>query len=221
MWVLHGRGSRLIIDAGCIGPDYLPGHAHCDTLSYEMSVDGRRFIVNSGVYTYQGAERSWFRSTAAHNTVRIDGQEQHEIWAAFRVARRGYPAEIHAEESGEAIEFSAAHTGYKRLPGNPLHRRTVSYRDDAWSIDDRIEGRGYHLAEGYIHFHPDVEITHTERSLLRCRLGDIVIRIEATDCDDVTVTDGHYSPEFGLKLKNRVDCDDKEGLASVFLWIPD
>ena len=211
LWVLNGDGARMIVDAGRIGPDYLPGHTHCDTLSYEMSIGGRRFAVNSGVFTYQGPERSWFRSTAAHNTVRIDGEEQHEIWSAFRVARRGFPVKIGSDDSREGLSFSAAHTGYRRLPGAPLHRRTIGYEDHVWSVDDRVEGNGTHRAESYIHLHPDVDVVQAEESSVECRLGDAVMSIHATGCDKMTVESGFYSPEFGLELENRVVVVTKEG----------
>ena len=90
---LEEANTRVIFDAGPVGPDYQPGHAHCDTLSFEASHRGRRILVNSGISTYEPSqERQRQRGTAAHNTVRIDGREQSEIWAAFRVARRARPA---------------------------------------------------------------------------------------------------------------------------------
>ena len=79
-------------DAAVIGPDYQPGHAHADTLSFELSVDGERLISNSGTSTYErGAQRTYERSTRAHNTVEVDGENSSEVWAAFRVARRARP----------------------------------------------------------------------------------------------------------------------------------
>jgi uncharacterized heparinase superfamily protein len=202
----------MIVDAGRIGPDYLLGHAHCDTLSFEMSIGGRRLIVNSGVFTYEGIVRTWFRTTAAHNTVRIDEEEQHEIWAAFRVARRGYPVEIGSDDSNERLSFTAAHTGYRRLAGEPLHRRTIGYGNHEWSVDDRVEGDGAHLAESYIHLHPDVDVSQTDASSVRCRLGDIVMTIYVTGADKMIVGDGLYSPEFGLSSERRTVIVTKEGL---------
>src|SRR5690606_9343789 len=82
----------LIMDVGEIGPDYLPGHAHADTLSFELSLHGRRVFVNGGTSTYEAnAERLRQRGTAAHNTVVVDGQDSSEVWSAFRVARRARP----------------------------------------------------------------------------------------------------------------------------------
>ena len=82
-------GDSLILDCGHVGPDHQPGHAHCDTLSFELCVGSHRIVVDSGVFDYEiGAMRDYVRSTQAHNTLMVDGVEQSEIWGAFRVARR-------------------------------------------------------------------------------------------------------------------------------------
>ena len=91
----------LLIDVAPIGPDYLPGHAHADTLSYELSLYGKRVLVNSGTSRYgSGPKRDWERSTAAHNTVEVDGQSSSETWSGFRVARRAYPFDVLVEQKG-------------------------------------------------------------------------------------------------------------------------
>ncbi len=211
LWVLRGGGSQMIIDAGPIGPDYLPGHAHCDTLSYELSVDGKRAIVNSGTFAYSGPERHAFRATAAHNTVRIDGLEQHEIWAAFRVARRGYPIDVAAQVTPGSIRWSAAHTGYRRLPGKPLHRRSVTYGNRSWQIEDRIEGTGSHRAESFIHLHPDAVMGSVERDSVTFRIGNATMTIQAMGDDSFTLEEGSYSREFGHKAKCNVLIAKREG----------
>ena len=131
----HG-GDSLIVDCGPVGPDYQPGHAHCDTLSYELHVGGVPIVVDSGTFDYEpGQFRHYLRSTAAHNTVRIDGQEQSEIWGQFRVARRARPVEAHLSDwAGGRLVFSGEHDGYRRLPGKPRHRREIC-------IDSRIRSR--------------------------------------------------------------------------------
>ncbi len=79
---------KLIVDAGQPGLVYLPGHAHCDAMSFELFKAGKPIIVNCGTYAYQCEERSFFRSTAAHNTVQVDGVEQSEYWGVFRMGKR-------------------------------------------------------------------------------------------------------------------------------------
>src|SRR6185295_1096925 len=106
-----------------VGPSYQPGHAHADTLSFELSLHGRRVLVNSGTSEYgTGPERQRQRSTAAHNTVVIDGQDSSEVWGGFRVARRAHCQWL-ATSRTPAPSIEAVHDGYLRLPGRNTHRR--------------------------------------------------------------------------------------------------
>jgi uncharacterized heparinase superfamily protein len=78
-----------LIDRAAVGADYLPGHAHAATLSFELSLFGQRVIVISGTSVYgSGEQRQLERGTAAHSTVVVDGENSSEVWGGFRVARR-------------------------------------------------------------------------------------------------------------------------------------
>lgn len=79
---------KLIVDAGIPGPRYIPGHTHCDAMSFELFKEGKPIVVNCGTYAYQCEERAFFRSTAAHNTVMINNIEQSLCWSTFRLAKR-------------------------------------------------------------------------------------------------------------------------------------
>ncbi len=96
---------KLIIDAGGPGASYVPGHIHCDALSFELFCGGRPVLVNCGTYAYQTEQRSFFRSTAAHNTVCIDGKEQSQCWDVFRVAKRSSVRVIDADDSHLTAEM--------------------------------------------------------------------------------------------------------------------
>lgn len=158
--VIRNRESRstLIFDCGPLGPDYQPGHGHCDLASYELSLRGQRVVVNPGASTYEaGPERSYERSTAAHNTVRIDGEEQAEIWASFRVGRRPQTGQIRSGAHGGFLWVSGAHHAYQRL--GVVHARTILWRaPDTWIVVDHLEGSGTHQAESFVHFHPRVRV---------------------------------------------------------------
>ena len=66
---------HVLADIGAPCPDDLPGHAHADTLSCLVSVDGVPLLVDTGTSGYAaGPGRSYERSTAAHNTVTVDGR---------------------------------------------------------------------------------------------------------------------------------------------------
>lgn len=144
-----------IFDAAPLGPDYQPGHGHADTLSFELSFRGRRVLVNSGTSTYDaGPVRTFERGTAAHNTMRIDGVDQSEMWGAFRVARRARPFDIRTDHR---LFAEAAHDGYHRLRPGITHRRRIDLNGETVLITDRLEGRGRHTVELFYHVAPGAD----------------------------------------------------------------
>lgn len=87
---LAGGSDSVLFDAGPVGPDDNPGHAHADFLSFELSVGGVRTVVDTGTPTYSaGLLRDACRSAREHNGPRLDGLEPIEAWASFRVGARG------------------------------------------------------------------------------------------------------------------------------------
>ncbi len=154
-YVRLGVGQTVVLfDGGAIGPDHQPGHAHADTLSFELSHEGRRVLVNSGISTYEkGLTRQWQRGTAAHNTLRVDGLDQSEVWSSFRVARRARAFDV---QTDGCTFVEAAHDGYSRLPRPVVHRRRLKLDEGRLTVTDRIEGRGYHDVELFFYFHPEI-----------------------------------------------------------------
>jgi uncharacterized heparinase superfamily protein len=197
----HGS-DWLLVDCGPIGPDHQPGHAHCDTLSYELAFDGARVIVDSGVYDYEaGAHRLASRSTSSHNTVMIDGCEQSEIWGTFRVARRARPVSAVLRAAGRGVTFAGAHDGYRRLPGNPVHHRRINY-DGAGVTDvvDEISGRGTHKVASRIRLHPGYTPTIYESYAAVSGLnGRLIARIEFSSGVKPRLETGWYFPQFGVQ----------------------
>jgi uncharacterized heparinase superfamily protein len=150
----------LIFDAGKPCPDYLPAHAHADLLSYELLIAGQRVVVDSGVYEYAaGHWRDYFRSTRAHNTVEVEGEDQSEMWSSFRVARRARPGPVRWEQRDNYILAQGSHDGYRRLPEPVTHRRTIVWeRNRFWLIVDELLGTGQSSADNHVHFHPDLSL---------------------------------------------------------------
>jgi uncharacterized heparinase superfamily protein len=149
-----------LLDVAPLGPEYLPAHAHADTLAFELSLFGQRVLVNSGTSLYGlSAERERQRGTAAHNTVVIDGENSSEVWAGFRVARRAHPVSLTVEES-DPIVIKCSHDGYDRLRGSPKHARTWMLTEDTLELEDRISG-SFRRAEARFHLHPAIEVEDT------------------------------------------------------------
>jgi uncharacterized heparinase superfamily protein len=140
-----------LVDVAPVGPDYLPAHAHADTLTFELSLGERRVLVNGGTSVYGVSERrSLERGTAAHNTIEVAGQNSSEVWGGFRVGRRARP-EVPVIEPNR---IRCAHDGYRFLPGAPRHRRTWQFGDGTLAVCDEVTaGKApavarYHLAPG-------------------------------------------------------------------------
>ncbi len=129
------------LDAAPVGPDHIPGHAHADTLSFELSVGGTRVIVDTGTSTYQDpVHRPRERASAAHNTLTLDDLNSSEVWAQFRVARRARIVDRAIEIREDMAGVTAAHDGYRRCPGRPVHTRTWIASPSELSITDRLTG---------------------------------------------------------------------------------
>ena len=202
------RGDFVVIfDAAPVGPDYLPGHAHADTLSFELSYGGQRVVCNSGTSQYgRAAMRQWERSTAAHNTVEIDGENSSEVWDSFRVARRAYSVALSCSEEAEVLRASCAHDGYTRLPGRPIHRRTVEVSANTVKWTDEVKGAGEHRAVGRIPLHPDVTALRLGEAQWQLDLPSGERLLLAVDTAGVRLDEakGRFAPEFGLTLDRTV-----------------
>jgi uncharacterized heparinase superfamily protein len=197
----------VLFDVGPVGPDYLPGHAHADTVSFELSWRQQRVICNSGTSRYgRGAIRHWERSMAAHNTVEIDGENSSEVWDGFRVARRAYPVGLSCSEEADVLRASCAHDGYTRLPGRPVHRRMMEVVGNAVRWTDEIEGAGAHRAVGRIPLHPDVTARRLGEAQWQLDLPSGEKLVLAVETAGVTLDEekGRFSPEFGLTLERTV-----------------
>ena len=189
----------LLIDTAHIGPDYLPGHAHADTLSYEFSLHGKRLIVNSGTSQYEmGKQRNFERSTKAHNTVEIDGENSSEVWAGFRVARRARPFDISIQRNEDEFTIVAAHDGYERLRGKPVHRRKWKLTKYDLQVTDWIDGE-FNEAISRVYFHPDFCSEEGRGNKWMGR--DIEINVSLKDYQ---VQSSYWYPEFSVALKNQV-----------------
>jgi uncharacterized heparinase superfamily protein len=196
--------ASLICDCAPLGPEYLPAHAHADTLSFELSLAGQRVLVNSGTSLYgTSAERQRQRGTAAHNTVAIDGRDSSEVWSGFRVARRAH-ARLHAATvSTTGVSIDASHDGYRRLSGRNEHRRRWVLDTSSLSVEDRISGE-FDKAEAFFHLHPDVQVlTASGHELTLAVSPQRTIRVSFAGAADLEVRPGSWHPRFGVTVPNQ------------------
>jgi uncharacterized heparinase superfamily protein len=192
----------VIFDCGRIGPDYLPAHAHADTLSFELSLGSNRLISNSGTSTYEpGSERERERATSSHATVEIDGASSAETWASFRVGRRPNVARIQFATDQRLDWVETWHDGFRYLPGLPIHRRRIMTTAGQVSVADWIEGSGVHSIRGILPVHPGATVEKLAQNTFR--LGSPSgqpVELVIDGPVEVTATTGTFAPEFGVTV---------------------
>jgi uncharacterized heparinase superfamily protein len=202
--VYKDKGCHLIADIGMVGPNYLPGHAHADTLSFELAIKGERVIVNSGTSVYGSSiERLRQRGTSAHSTIQIDNQDSSEVWSGFRVANRAFPYDINVKFSKDGlVTFSASHDGYMRLLTSPIHKREFKFSNTSWEINDQISGLNNQVVSRYF-IHPDIEISKSEKVILFSKNGEIIVKLSLESSHDAVICESTYHDKFGSSIKNK------------------
>lgn len=203
------RGTDfLVADAGPTCPDELPGHAHADMLSYELSVGGRRLVVDSGVKEYEAGEwRDYARSTRAHNTITVGGLNQVDVWASFRVGRRVKPSNVSWQTTADGTAILAGcHPGYGRA--RPHTRVLVDLGGPGWVVIDEVGGTGSVPVESFIHLHPGVIVTVKDGGAV-FEEGGRTLRLLVAGATGVELIagarqplNGWYMREFGLAEAN-------------------
>lgn len=193
--------ATLFADVGKIGPDYLPGHAHADTLGFEMSLFGERWFVDTGCSTYEVTdERLRQRGTAAHNTVIVDGKDSSEVWSSFRVARRARPHDVHIHESDDTIVISASHDGYRRLKGRVTHHRKFELKSGQLEITDSLTGTVKSAVANFL-LHPEVGVT-VDHDVISLRRKNHIATL-TFEGGKASIQDATWHPEFGLSLATK------------------
>ena len=139
----HGAAhrARAWVRTGPLG--YLPiaAHAHADLGAVAFELDDVPLLVDPGtsVYDHQPERRRHERSTAAHNTVSIGGDDQAPwfgsfLWGGEAEARvAGYVAEPVGDRPAQVttrIEWPAH---------GCVHERTVSLDEHRLVIEDRLD----------------------------------------------------------------------------------
>ena len=197
-YVRVARGALLaLLDAAPVGASYLPGHAHADTLSFELSLGGRRVIVNGGTSCYgTGAQRQRERGTAWHSTVEVAGENSSEVWHGFRLGRRAHVVDVRIAD----WTIEGAHDGYCHLAGAPFHRRRWSFEPERMIVEDAVVP-ARHPAVARYHFAPGVRLV-PQASATSWALWDGAqplawIRVEA---GTAAAARSEYTPCFGRRV---------------------
>lgn len=224
-WGERGRPFEqerfLIFDCGPLGDG---GHGHYDLLSVELAAGGRPLVLDPGRYTYHEDDshlRRWFKGTAAHNTVCVDGLDQTQY-------RPGKPKGPVAEGTFLARTQAPGLDVLWGLAVSPRYearhaRRVMFVDDDYWLFEDRLTARLPHRYELRWHLAPDahqrVELDR-DRGLVRAPGLSLLFPPQA----ELALEDGWYAPRYGIKYPAPVIRAVAEGTPHatfITLAVPD
>jgi len=135
--ILRSETTHVIVDAGPFGGG-TAGHSHADTLSIVVFHKGEEVLIDPGTYTYVAdpPARERFRSTAAHNTISIQGIEQATPRGPFRWQDPPV-VELQHWSTNEREDILVAYCRY----GGYTHRRSVVFdKPDTLLIVDHVDG---------------------------------------------------------------------------------
>jgi uncharacterized heparinase superfamily protein len=195
--------ATFFADVAAIGPDYLPGHAHADTLSFELSLKGDRLVVNCGTSVYgTGQERQRQRGTAAHTTLSVDGMNSSDVWAGFRVGRR---ARVHGRKlalSDGISGLEASHDGYAHHLSQCRHAREWQLSPTGLLVKDTVSGQGEHVLECMFHLHPDIQAKVMDGTILLFTPSGLNVRVDTGRHASVLVP-STWHPGFSVSLPSQ------------------
>ncbi len=209
--ILRAEGAHVVVHCG--DPRGPRGHFHNDSLSAEVSLMNRAWIVDPGTYAYTSSEsdRNDFRRTRAHNTVQVDQAEINEILPGqlFDLLFSSHPRIVEWTTSAEETRMVGEHDGYKRLAGVGRHRRRITLnKAGRVEIEDEVSGENSHLVETFLHLDPAVRVERLGSGMVLSRSDSAgVVRIDFSfhaNESAITVEQGWIARGYGKREPGSV-----------------
>lgn len=176
------RSGRMeaMVDIGNITATYQPGHTHADTFTYELRIDGRPIVVDTGISTYNKTPRRQYeRSTVAHNTVTVGDKDSSEVWGGFRVGKR-------AKVAGNICKTA----------GGDTHKRTFKIDETGFYVTDEADAP----AISRIHLAPEVKVLESKSDGVATKIITSRGTITINQASTVQITDCQISREYNRLL---------------------
>ena len=174
----------VFFDCGPLGFGSIAAHGHADALSFTLKAFGEDILIDPGTYDYftYPQWRTYFRSTIAHNTIEVDGQDQSVMLGLFLWGKRAEARCLDWQPSDNGGLVRGEHNGYKRLHDPVLHRRTLQLNGNErfLGISDEILTKGQHTLRLAFHFAPTCIVESIDEMNFRIlgQNGSVVLRLD-------------------------------------------
>jgi hypothetical protein len=209
IYIQRADDLYAVIDCGDHGARGRGSHAHSDALSLELYAYGATFLRDPGTFVYTASKRwrNLFRSTAYHNTVRVDGKEisRFNEDALFAFIENVRPQVNQWQSDATSDTVDAEHHAYARLSQPVIHRRIVTFNksEGYWTIKDQFTGEGAHQFEFFFNFDTGLELTLTDdqRATVRSARAALTIIPLSHLVFEIKRTDRWMSPAYATRLR--------------------
>ncbi|GAB6927011.1 hypothetical protein JCM10914A_09940 [Paenibacillus sp. JCM 10914] len=208
-YMLRNDSAYCMIRCGELSFRGQGAHSHNDQLSIELQVSGKDYIVDPGTYVYTAdyRMRNYFRSTAMHNTLEINGQEQNEFDEDIMFLMREQTDAVC--ERFDQSHFSGYHHGYVDKCGM-LHRREIQLTEGGLEINDELiripavpTDESITYAASFV-MSPKVKLT-LSGTVLQAEVDNTSLRITFhTSSDQVELLPCWVSTRYGVKEASHV-----------------
>jgi hypothetical protein len=149
------NAHQMIVDVGPLGCPISSGHGHADLLSVQCVAFGEPILIDAGTgsYTGDGQWRDYFRSTAAHSTLRVDKRDHAQPAGLFawHSRPRATLLEWHSDTLFDVIH--AEHDAYSDISVT-CRRRAIFVKPHYWLLIDDVDGSAPHQVEVAFQFAP-------------------------------------------------------------------
>ena len=208
----------LVFDCGPIGDG---GHGHYDLLSVEAYAYGRPLLVDPGRYTYSEDDenlRRWFKGTAAHNTVSVDGVDQ----TPYRRGRPGKQVATGTFLGRRSVPELDVLEGRATSPCyDAVHTRRVSFVDqEYWVIEDDLRAESEHRYDLRWHLSAgawgETRLTSMDGNPAVLAPGLVLAFLSPAS---VALEPGWVSPVYGTKLRAPVVVASMTGTNERFITL--
>lgn len=198
--------ASLLFDCGNLGFTQIAAHGHADALAVVFRLRGDPILIDPGTYDYftYPVWRNHFRSTSAHNTLEVDGQDQSVMSGAFLW---GLHAEARCRSWDPGTDGKSAatgvHHGYERLEDPVTHERQVELDADARRLDitDRLTCASQHTGRLFFHFDATCSVEQIAPDTLEVRSPHAQLRMSFAGVTEVALLRGSESPRAGWQSR--------------------
>jgi uncharacterized heparinase superfamily protein len=205
-YVMRGARAHAVVRCGDVGQNGNGGHSHNDACSFELSY-GRPFVVDCGTYVYTSdpSARNEFRSTKAHNTVIVAGNEINPLagQGLFDLRQVARTKLEEWDDTGHSLRLVVSHDGYRRLDPPVVHRRTfeLDRSTDRLSVADELLGSGRQEAMALLHLASGVTVDRLDDDSYTLRMGNEEIALVFSGDITIEVSEAWVSDRYGQRTR--------------------